>query len=200
VPQIGFRPQFSEEIDMSRATSVAPPGAETLREAKIRASLLLKAVRSADSARSLAAAERFRVLPAFAAMTPERIVAWAESLRRKHALSAVAIEMGYVAWNALKDACSSATTSPNVDWLFDTGAVYLNHWCTTYEEARRIREQVGGFLFPYRRQFVVCSAERLASRGIDAYDPDWARIGFDWVQPRDATAFTRLASVMNREW
>ncbi len=173
-----------------RPTSALP----TLRECKIRASLLLKAVRSDDAARSTAAAERFRVLPPFAPLDPGRIVACRESLRRKHALSVIAAELGFASWTALRETCDAAIAVPPLEWLFDRDrAAYLNHWCTTYEQASEIRQQTGGFLLPYRHQFVVCEPGLLAANGLDPHDPDWMRIGRDWVKPKDRDALARLA-------
>jgi len=188
----------SRAAGRSRAGGAGPSPVPTLRECKIRASLLLKAARSDDPARALAAAERFRVLPAFAPLAPARIVAWRESLRRKHALAVVAAELGFASWPALRDACTPAGASPRaprLDWLFDAGcAVFLNHWCATYAEAAEIRARTGGFLIPYREQYVVCTPELLAARGLDPHDPDWERIGRDWARPRDSGAFARLAA------
>jgi hypothetical protein len=171
-----------------------PTSLPTARECAIRASLLLKAARSDDLARATAAAERFRILPSFAALAPTRIVAWRDSLRRKHALAVIAAELGFDSWVALLDACAATTGPVSMAWLFDAGkSVFLNHWCKTYEEASAIRRETDGFLFSYRDQYVVCTPELLADRGIDAYDPDWNRIGRDWVRPRDRRAFARLA-------
>jgi hypothetical protein len=182
--------------------STRPPAADaaaalpTLRECKVRASLLLKALRSADPARAAAAAQRLRALRSFSRLTPERIVAWRDDVRRKHALAVIAAELGYPSWVALRAACDvrGAAPVPRVERLFDGPSdVFLNHWCKSYEEASRVREDTNGFLFPYRLHYVVCTAQLLASRGVDPHDPDWARIGRDWVRPRDPLAFARLA-------
>ena len=183
--------------------STRPPAADaaaalpTRRECKVRASLLLKALRSADPARAAAAAERFRVLRSFSRLTPERIVAWRDDVRRKHALAVIAAELGYPSWTALRAACEmrGPAPSPRVEWLFEgSSEVFLNHWCKSYEEASRVREETGGFLFPYRMHYVVCTAPLLAARGVDPHDPDWEQIGRDWVRPRDPVAFARLAA------
>lgn len=175
------------------ATSAA--SLPTLHECKVRASLLLKALRSDDSPRSVAAADRLRVLPHFANLTPERIAAWGPDIRRKHALSVIAAELGFESWTALKAACEQDETRPfEIGSIFDkhSTSVFLNHWCRTYEEAAAIHADVGGFLFPYRSQFVVAPAGVLEAHGIDAHDPDWERIGRDWVRPRDPVAYARL--------
>ena len=68
----------------------------------------------------------------------------------------------------------------------------LSRWFTTYEEARASLELEGGYLFPYRRQFFVTTSEAIRELGLDPADPDWERIGWDWVRPRDREAWERL--------
>jgi hypothetical protein len=172
-----------------------------VRECKIRASLLLKALQSGDMPRALAAADRLRVLPHFAPLTPERVVAWRDDIRRKHALAAIAAELGFASWSALRDECDRAAErpAPSIERLFDrpANAVYLNHWCKTYAEARLVQVEAGGFLFPYRSQFVVAPAGLLSASGVDAHDPDWELIGHDWVKPRDPRAHARLSAKLS---
>ena len=36
--------------------------------------------------------------------------------------------------------------------------------------------------------------------GLDPDDPDWARIGNDWVQPRDMAAHRRLVERRTASW
>jgi len=73
-------------------------------------------------------------------------------------------------------------------------AVFLNHWFASYAEARAHLEAEGGFLLPYGTQFFVTCAEAIRERGLDPHDPDWERIGWDWVHPADMMAFQRLRS------
>ena len=68
----------------------------------------------------------------------------------------------------------------------------VNRWFTTYEAARASLEAEGGYLFPYRGQFFVTLGEGVRELGLDPDDPDWARIGFDWVRPADEAAWARL--------
>jgi hypothetical protein len=68
----------------------------------------------------------------------------------------------------------------------------LSRWFTTYEDARASREAEGGYLLPYKHQFFVTTSEAIRELGLDPEDPDWARIGWDWVRPRDAEAWERL--------
>ena len=48
-------------------------------------------------------------------------------------------------------------------------AVFLNRWYASYDHARAAREP-----------------------GLDPLDPDWERIGWDWVRPLDTGAWQRL--------
>ena len=70
--------------------------------------------------------------------------------------------------------------------------VFLNQWFATYEEARQARESEGGYLFPYKQHFFVAGAEAVRELGLDPADPDWERIGWDWVHPLNVEAWQRL--------
>lgn len=166
-----------------------------LKEAKIRASLLMKALLSPEVSRAQAAAERFRrSLPEeFGALSAERIVALREQVQRKHALAVVAKEQGYPSWAELKTAASALEKHFDPERFFvGHGGAYLNRWFASYEEARASLLANGGFLFPFRQQFFVCDSGLLSAHGIDVSDPDWARMGFNWVEPVDPDAKARL--------
>jgi hypothetical protein len=75
---------------------------------------------------------------------------------------------------------------------------FLNHWCATYDEARALRESQGGYLLPFKDQFFVTGAEGIEELGLDPQDPDWERIGFDWVRPLDLEAGARLQDKRQR--
>ncbi len=68
----------------------------------------------------------------------------------------------------------------------------LNRWYTTYEDARTSLQSEGGYLLPYRGQYFVTLREGIRELGLDPDDPDWSRIGWDWVRPKDAEAWGRL--------
>ena len=69
---------------------------------------------------------------------------------------------------------------------------FLNQWFTRYEDARALRESQGGYLLPYKNQFFVTVAEAIVELGLDPNDPDWERIGWDWVRPTDSEAWELL--------
>jgi hypothetical protein len=74
----------------------------------------------------------------------------------------------------------------------------LNRWFTSYEEARSSRESEGGYLLPYKKQFFVTEGEGIRELGLDPDDADWARIGWDWVRPKDGAAWGRLREKRER--
>jgi hypothetical protein len=173
----------------SRAATPLP-----LRECKVRAALLLKALDSSDSLRATRAAERLRALPAFARLSPGELLARKDSVRHKHALAVIAHEQGYASWVELKSA-HGEDTPPRADFesFFARGSsAFLNRWFPSYAEARASLRERGGYLFPYRKQFFICEAGFLQAHGVDTADPDWERIGRDWVEPLDPAAHARL--------
>jgi hypothetical protein len=176
----------------------AAGAALTLDECKIRASLLLKDLRSDDRPRALRAVERLRALPYFAANLPESIIERRGSIRLKHALAVIAAELGYPTWTDCKRRLElPASTRVDTETFFagNCGA-YLNRWFARYDEARASLEAEGGYLFPYRHQFFVCEPGFLAALGIDPGDPDWEQIGRNWVRPLDDTARSRLEQTL----
>ena len=85
---------------------------------------------------------------------------------------------------------NSADESPVM--YVGTMDAYLNCWFAIYEEARSARQSAGGYLFPYPHHFFIARAEAVRELGLDPSDPDWERIGWDWVQPLDLQAWRRL--------
>ena len=88
------------------STPTPPPTVEpverSLREARLRASQLLKDLQSNIRSRVLTAAERLRRLEPFATLPSDKLFARRGSIQRKHALAVVAQEWGYESWAALK--------------------------------------------------------------------------------------------------
>jgi len=70
--------------------------------------------------------------------------------------------------------------------------VFLNRWFTAYEGAKASLDAEGGYLFPYGNHFFITVAEAVRELGLDPDDPDWERIGWDWVRPKDPEAWERL--------
>ena len=196
-----FRASGKDEFQENHVRTDAPQTLSlNLEEYRIRASRLLKELRGTDLALGLRAANRFCILPGFADKAPGDIHNSRDQLKRKHALTVIAREAGFEDWPRLK-----ASMPPAGDIGFDTTrlfqrtATFLNLWYRTYAEAREVlTTNPKRYLFPYRHQFVVCEGQLLADQGIDTSDPDWERIGRDWVRPLDARAQARLAVRLRR--
>lgn len=159
---------------------------------RTRARRLLRQLRAGSEADVRAAAERLRRLRSFASLSIDELIARADRVRLKHALAVVAHEEGYGSWLELKAASSAGAPDPP---MYVSGFdVLLNRWFARYEEARASLDEQGGYLLPFRTQFVVCESEGIRLLGLDPDDPDWERIGRDWVRPADRDAWQRLCA------
>lgn len=147
----------------------------TIDEYKIHASILLKSLRGSDPVK---AAKRFKRLPEFADLSIADILQ--KEIKRKHALLLIAVENGFNSWIELKMQINFIVSG------------YLNSWFANYSEARSQLQSAGGFLLPYKNQFFICNAHYIEQIGFDPDDPDWKRIGYDWVVPADKKAWQRL--------
>ena len=161
----------------------------SIEDCKRRASLLLKALRSADPPRALEAANRFRAIERFAESVPESIVEETALVKHKHALEVIAREKEFVSWKALRDAA-------DIVWYPKEGGS-LNAWYATYAEARECREKYGGYLLTYRGKYFVCQRRHIESLGLDPADPRWDAIGHDCRMPKDRGAFEELRALAN---
>ena len=119
--------------------------------------------------------------------------ALAGSVRRRHCLRAIARELGFGSWVQARATLSGEDASDFGTLLYPAGGyAHWNIWSASYEEAKRIRRQHGGYLLAYRRQFFIVDRHFLKTFGLDPEDPDWEKIGRDWVRPQDPAARQRL--------
>ena len=79
-------------------------------------------------------------------------------------------------------------------WYEVATDVFLNHWCSTYDEARQVLASQGGYLLPYRRQFVVVERGYVKVLGLDPDDPAWEAVGHDLAKPADLAAYRELVT------
>jgi hypothetical protein len=92
----------------------------------------------------------------------------------------------------------TTTDSAGPIMYVESMAVFLNQWFTRYEEARALREAEGGYLLPFKNQFFVTVAGGIIELGLDPDDPDWERIGWDWVRPLNPEAWEMLRDKRRR--
>jgi hypothetical protein len=61
--------------------------------------------------------------------------------------------------------------------------VFTNIWSASYQEARTVRAQTGGYLSAYRRQYLVVDRHYIAALGMDPDDDAWRSMNRDWLEP-----------------
>lgn len=115
----------------------------------------------------------------------------AKRVRRKHCLALVALRLGSKSWDELR-ANLRARAGDDFGTLLHTSG-YWNIWSASYAEALTIRADHGGYLLPYKRQFMIVETHYLEGLGLDATDADWERMQRNWIEPADPDARGRLA-------
>ncbi|MBL8150237.1 MAG: hypothetical protein JNN15_09965 [Blastocatellia bacterium] len=167
-----------------------------VQEYKIKASILLKTLRSSDLEKAAGAAERFNCLPHLTNLSPRQILLQKSNIKRKHALTVIAFENEKASWADFKhhlERLEVLRTNRNYTDLYPRRcAGFINEWYASYETARKHLEQVGGYLLPYKNHFFICKADYIKALGLDPEDPDWNLISSDWVKPSDIEAWHRL--------
>ncbi|MBD3167166.1 hypothetical protein GF324_11235 [bacterium] len=174
----------------------------SLDQAKIRAKRLLKQLHRDDPSESRRAAAQFHTLKRFANQSDEEILHRSDSIRLKDALNVIARQIGFRDWTQLKlsweaDAAAregfdNGTGRTDINFLEHSLGGFLHNWWHTYEEAKRDLTENGGYLLCYREQFFIADRGFIRAFGLDPDDPDWEKIGFDWVHPLDPAAKQRL--------
>lgn len=158
---------------------------------RLAARELQRALAAPVPAVARAAAVRCCNLPKFAATSLEALLATPRQVSRRDAHDVVALEAGFAGWSHLLAHCLPELM--RVTMHVDAMNATLNRWFADYAAAAASRRREGGVLLPYRRQFVVVALDTVRELGLDPRDPDWQRIGFDWVRPLDPEARLRLA-------
>jgi hypothetical protein len=163
---------------------------DPIQELKLRAELLHRRVQAQEPP----ALQRLRALPELRAAGAEALRGASLDVQRKHCLAVVAREVGFQSWQHASRVLGGDESETDFGTaLYPRGCSgFLNHWFTSYEEARVQRTEHGGYLLAYKRHFFVVEGHFIEMLGLDPEDPDWAAMGWDWVRPRDAGARRRL--------
>ncbi len=116
-----------------------------------------------------------------------------EVIRRRHCLATLAREFGFDGWAQLVRAWSEPGPSPQGTLLYPwSGGAHWNIWSVDYSEACEIFAEHGGFLLGYRDQYFIVESAYVDELGLDSGDPDWQKMGRNWIEPRDLDARDRL--------
>ena len=158
------------------------PAVETLKH---YARILHKRVQQGEPR----AVRSLRVLREFAQLDAAQL---AEAAQRKHCLTASALSLGFQSWMHAVEVLEGRADDFGTLLYPSTCHGHYNIWSASYDEARGIREQHGGYLLAYKRQFFIVEPEFMESLGLEPNDPDLEAIGRDWVKPTDVAARARL--------
>jgi len=114
-----------------------------------------------------------------------------------HCLNLAAADCGFQHWEHARHVFGGhARTGEDVGdfWYGEDVGGFFNHWYAHYAQARAHLEQDAQlFLLPYRRQFIVVTADYMRSRGIDGDAQMWASLPHDLVQAYGSEPWMRLA-------
>jgi len=118
---------------------------------------------------------------------------FAGEAQHKHCLAAVAREVGFRSWQHAVRVLRGDEATEDFGTLLVPGScgAFLNEWHANYSSARQSLSE-GRYLLAYKRDFVVVTRDFITELGLDPDDPDWQRIGHDWVKPGDFAARRRL--------
>ncbi|MEE8524226.1 MAG: hypothetical protein V3T72_09870 [Thermoanaerobaculia bacterium] len=149
-------------------------------------------------ARDTDALRRLHTLPELRDLDGAEI---ADRVRRRHCLAVIARELGFDGWPQAaavlrgdRDATDFGTL------LYPSGAAaHWNIWSASYDEAKTIRAQHGGYLLAYKRHFFIVDRHFIETLGLDPEDPDWEAIGRDWARPKKVEARGRLYAKLIRQ-
>ena len=133
---------------------------------------------------------RLRKLDVFQALDDTAI---ATKVKRRHCLAVVARELGFRGWPHATQVLGGAITEDVGTLLYPRRCgAHLNIWCASYDQAKRIRGEHGGFLLGYKRQYLIVDEDYIATLGIDPRDPDLDVIDRDWMIPDKPEVRARL--------
>jgi len=133
---------------------------------------------------------RHRRLPELRGVEEDALVA---ALLRRHSLALIALELGFRGWAHAAQVIRGERDEGFGTLLCPSRCyAHSNIWSASYEEAKAIRSEHGGFLLGYRDQCLIVDRYFIETLGLDPEDPGWAAIGRDWVRPADPTVRTRF--------
>ena len=109
------------------------------------------------------------------------------TLQLKDALDTVARLAGFPNWRELK-----AVSDETEIFCSAQSSAFWKTWYASYDDALAHLEKGEGFLLPYRKQFFICDIHWIEHLGIPADDGDLARVGRNFVEPKNREAMARL--------
>jgi hypothetical protein len=163
---------------------------DAIEELKVRAEILHSRVKARDSRALL----RLRAMPELQRAAEAELRVLAGAIRRRHCLAVVAAEAGFSSWTAARRAITGVDADADFGTLLCPPRCggFLNLWYARYGDAALTRRQSRGYLLGYRQHCLVVQQDYIRTLGLDPDDHDWARMGYDWVRPKEVAARSRL--------
>jgi hypothetical protein len=111
----------------------------------------------------------------------------------------IAKELGFDGWQHAVRVLEGEETQNFGTLLHGPGAAgHWYIWSASYEEARAIRAEHGGYLLPYRHQFMIVDRHYIESLGLDPDDANWAELDRDWLSSASPRARAELCARLVR--
>ncbi len=112
-----------------------------------------------------------------------------QKVRRSHALTVIARELGFKGWQHLMAVFDGSETRNFGELLYPKASdAYWNIWSARYQEAKKIRKEHGGYLLPFQNQFFIVDEHFIRHIGIDPEDKNWTKIDRDLAGAKDVGA------------
>ncbi len=163
-----------------------------LDDLRARARILHNNVRTLEPV----AVRRVRALAELSELEGEALVS---ALQRKHCLTVIAKELGFDGWQHAVRVLEGEETRNFGTLLHGPGAAgHWNIWSASYDEARAIRAEHGGYLLPYKHQFMIVDRHYIESLGLDPDDASWELLGRDWLSGSAPAARLTLCTQLVR--
>jgi hypothetical protein len=154
----------------------------SLSEAKIQAQILLKNINPNHGELSKEALAKIQQY-----LNRHNINLALPDLQLKHCLAYIAYVYGFASWANLKFYFERTKLTK-----FTPRGGFFNQWFSNYNEAKAILLKAGGYLLPYKNHFFICERGYIDYVGLDPEDSHWDKIGNNWVEPINITAWEEL--------
>lgn len=99
------------------------------------------------------------------------------NLKLKDALELISQNQNSSSWREYRNKLDT--------FWYKKSSPFLNLWFSVYEEAKKYKEQSGGYLLTFKGQYFIATEGYIEFLGIDANAEIWKRIGYD-VSPSNS--------------
>jgi len=131
---------------------------------------------------------------------PDAALCTDKPLRLKDSQSVIARKYGFRHWDHAREVLQgSFCRDYGTFWYHPKCTGLLNLWCASYKEANSQQKAQGGFILPYKNQYLVVERHYLELLGLDSRDKHWAAINFDWCSG-DIASRQQLALQRIQHW